>query len=68
MHLLADNTSPDQWSRVVIAYEALWTMQDKMAASPGQAQHIHAQLRGWLGEHVGEEVADNVCIVHAGRC
>ena len=65
--LLSDNTVADEWDRVVIAYEALWTMEDKVAATPDQAQHTHAQLRGWLREHVSEDVANKVRIVHAGE-
>ena len=65
--MLADNTAAGEWDHVVIAYEALWTMKDKVAATPDQAQHIHAQLRGWLREHVSEEIANKVRIVHAGE-
>lgn len=61
------------WADVVIAYEPVWAIGTGKVATPAQAQETHAELRKWIAENVGEEVAASVRIqyggsVSAGNC
>ena len=38
-------------SRIVIAYEPVWAIGTGKSASPGQAQAVHAYIRGLLTQH-----------------
>ncbi|RXG58748.1 Triosephosphate isomerase [Armadillidium vulgare] len=54
------------WSRVVLAYEPVWAIGTGKTATPDQAQEVHAQLRQWLRDNVGAEVADSTRIIYGG--
>lgn len=54
------------WSRVVIAYEPVWAIGTGKVATPEQAQEVHADLRKFIAERVGKEVADKLRIVYGG--
>jgi len=58
--------SRDQWERVVIAYEPVWAIGTGVAASPEQAQEVHAALRKWITHNVSLEVAMALRIVYGG--
>ncbi|OQR76335.1 triosephosphate isomerase-like [Tropilaelaps mercedesae] len=62
----ADKIKPDQWARVVIAYEPVWAIGTGKTATPDQAQEIHAKLRDWLSKNVSEEVSLNTRIIYGG--
>jgi len=64
MKAIADNV--DDWSRVVIAYEALWTLDTGKPATPDQAQEVVGGIRKWLKENVSSEVAESTRILYAG--
>ncbi|XP_043720815.1 triosephosphate isomerase, cytosolic-like [Telopea speciosissima] len=61
---IADRVS--DWSNVVLAYEPVWAIGTGKAASPAQAQEVHFELRKWLQQNVGAEVADSVRIIYGG--
>ena len=42
---------------LVVAYEPVWAIGTGLTASPGQAQEMHAFIRGVLGEHDGLDAA-----------
>ena len=44
-------------TRVVIAYEPVWSIGTGVTASPEQAQETHAALRKWIAENVSPEFA-----------
>lgn len=54
------------WSRVVLAFEALWASGTGVLATPGQVQAVLAMLRRWLRLNVGAKVADSTRIIYAG--
>ncbi|XP_053650254.2 triosephosphate isomerase-like [Cherax quadricarinatus] len=54
------------WSRVVLAFEALWASGTGVLATPGQVQEVLAELRQWLKDNVSNSVANNTRIIYAG--
>jgi len=52
-------------SRVIVAYEPVWAIGTGKTATPGQAQEVHAFLRGRLKEHWGDAAA-SVRILYGG--
>lgn len=54
------------WSRVVLAYEALWASGTGVLATPNQVQEVLFMLRRWLRLNVGNQVAENTRIIYAG--
>eukprot|EP00518_Triparma_eleuthera_P017536 CAMPEP_0197544876 /NCGR_PEP_ID=MMETSP1320-20131121/143_1 /TAXON_ID=91990 /ORGANISM="Bolidomonas sp., Strain RCC2347" /LENGTH=608 /DNA_ID=CAMNT_0043104325 /DNA_START=37 /DNA_END=1863 /DNA_ORIENTATION=+ len=62
----ADVFTPEDWKKVVIAYEPIWAIGTGLTATPEQAQETHADLRKYLGEIAGAEVAENTRILYGG--
>lgn len=58
--------SPDQISKVVIAYEPIWAIGTGKTASTEQAQEMHAHIRQVLVGKYGQEVANNISILYGG--
>lgn len=61
-----DELEPEQWSRLVIAYEPVWAIGTGKVASPEQAQDVHRFIRGWVAEKVSAEVAGALRIIYGG--
>jgi len=53
-------------SRVVIAYEPVWSIGTGVTASPEQAQETHAAIRAYLKEACDEKTADEIRIQYGG--
>jgi len=53
-------------SRIVIAYEPVWSIGTGLTASPKEAQDTHKAIRDWLKEAVSEEFAAAVRIQYGG--
>ena len=53
-------------ARVVIAYEPIWAIGTGKTATPGQAQEVHAFIRGILQELYGAALANDVRIQYGG--
>ncbi|KAK2954671.1 Triosephosphate isomerase [Blattamonas nauphoetae] len=66
MKAIAANVKPEEWSRVVIAYEPVWAIGTGVVATPQQAQDTQKDLREWIAKNVSEEVAKSVRIVYGG--
>jgi len=62
----ADVFSKEDWENVVIAYEPIWAIGTGLTATPEQAQETHADIRKYLGEIAGAEVAENTRILYGG--
>ena len=53
-------------SRVVIAYEPVWAIGTGVAATPEQAQDVHASIRAWLAANVSPAIAKATRIQYGG--
>ena len=62
---LADLTA-DQLTKVVIAYEPVWAIGTGEVATPEDAQEVCGAIRGWLAQHHGEAVAEQVRVLYGG--
>ncbi|KAL9126539.1 MAG: hypothetical protein Q9217_004419 [Psora testacea] len=57
----------DLWSRrIVVAYEPVWAIGTGKVATTDQAQEVHAAIRKWLGEEVGEAAREGTRIIYGG--
>jgi len=62
----ADVFSAEDWKNVVIAYEPIWAIGTGLTATPEQAQDTHADIRQYLGEIAGADVAAETRILYGG--
>jgi triosephosphate isomerase len=56
----------DAMANVTIAYEPVWAIGTGVTATPDQAQHVHAMVRGMLGEKYDAAVAEATRIQYGG--
>jgi len=63
---IADAVKPDDWSRIVIAYEPVWAIGTGLVATPEQAQAVHAEIRKWIGAQVSPAIAQATRIIYGG--
>lgn len=54
------------WDKVVIAYEPVWAIGTGLAATPDDAQEVHAAIRKDIAIKVSQSVADGVRILYGG--
>ncbi|KAH7542448.1 hypothetical protein FEM48_Zijuj02G0074900 [Ziziphus jujuba var. spinosa] len=54
------------WANIVLAYEPVWAIGTGKVATPAQAQEVHAELRKWLHDNAGAEVAASTRIIYGG--
>lgn len=52
----------------VIAYEPVWAIGTGRTASAQQAEEMHKNIRNWVTEAYGDEVAKAVTILYGGSC
>lgn len=60
--------SPEDFSKVVLAYEPVWAIGTGKTATAAQAQEIHAYIRSTIAEKYGQEIAGNTSILYGGSC
>ncbi len=58
--------SPEDFKKVVIAYEPIWAIGTGVTASDEQAQEMHAKIREHLASKYGAAVADEISILYGG--
>ncbi len=58
--------TPEQWSKVVIAYEPIWAIGTGKVATTAEAQDVHEAIRQWLRKEVSEKVAEDTRIIYGG--
>ncbi|OJD15052.1 triosephosphate isomerase [Emergomyces pasteurianus Ep9510] len=66
LNAVADRLSPQEWSKVVIAYEPIWAIGTGKVATTEQAQEVHASIRKWLSEQISPAAAEDVRIIYGG--
>merc|ERR1712228_897947 len=54
------------WDKFVIAYEPVWAIGTGKVATPEQAQETIANIRAFIKEKMGEDVARRVRIQYGG--
>ena len=54
------------WSQIVLAYEPVWAIGTGEAATPDQAQDMHAFIRKTLANAYAQSLADSVSILYGG--
>ncbi len=59
--------SPDDYAKVIIAYEPVWAIGTGKTATSEQAQEMHAFIRSFLADTFGE-LAENTPILYGGSC
>ncbi len=62
------NLSPEDFKKLVIAYEPIWAIGTGKTATSEQAQEIHAFIRSIIAEKFGDEIAEGVSILYGGSC
>lgn len=60
--------SPEDFSKIIIAYEPVWAIGTGKTATADQAQDMHAHIRGVIAAKYGKEIADNTSILYGGSC
>jgi triosephosphate isomerase len=60
------NLTPQQASRIIIAYEPVWAIGTGRTATPETAQQMHAFIRSRLKAMFGEDVAQGIRILYGG--
>ena len=63
---VAKKITPEQWKKVVIAYEPIWAIGTGKVATTEQAQEVHAAIRQWLEKEVNKTVAEETRIIYGG--
>ncbi|MEO5583480.1 MAG: triose-phosphate isomerase, partial [Saprospiraceae bacterium] len=58
--------SPEDFSKVIIAYEPIWAIGTGVTASPQQAQEMHEFIRSQVKNQYGIDLADNITILYGG--
>lgn len=58
--------SPEEFSKVIIAYEPVWAIGTGETASPQQAQEMHAEMRKSIARQYDQGLADDVSILYGG--
>jgi len=57
---------PEDWSKIVIAYEPVWAIGTGKVATSAQAQEVHAAIRPYLAKKVSPAVAESTRIIYGG--
>ncbi len=59
---------PEDFRKLVIAYEPIWAIGTGKTATEQQAQEMHGRLRNHIAEKYGEEIAEGISILYGGSC
>ena len=58
--------SPEEFSKIVIAYEPIWAIGTGKTASSDQVQEMHSTMRKQILEKYGEAIANDTSILYGG--
>lgn len=60
--------SPEDFGKIIVAYEPVWAIGTGKTATAEQAQDMHAHIRKVIENKYGKEIADNTSILYGGSC
>ncbi|MCH5232447.1 MAG: triose-phosphate isomerase [Muribaculaceae bacterium] len=60
--------TPEEFGKIIIAYEPVWAIGTGKTATSDQAQEMHAHIRKVIAQKYGVEIADNTSILYGGSC
>ena len=60
--------TPEEFGKIVVAYEPVWAIGTGKTATADQAQDMHAHIRKVIAEKYGQELADDTSILYGGSC
>lgn len=60
--------TPEQFKRVIIAYEPVWAIGTGLNATPEQAQEMHLYIRNRIAEKYDRQTAEDSIILYGGSC
>jgi triosephosphate isomerase len=60
--------TPEQFGKIIIAYEPIWAIGTGKTASSEQAQEMHLQIRKHVASKFGKDSADDLTILYGGSC
>jgi triosephosphate isomerase (TIM) len=60
------NVSPEEMSKVIIAYEPVWAIGTGKTASPEQAQEVHKFIRNLIKGKYGDSISEKIIIQYGG--
>lgn len=66
VHGSLEGLTPEEVSKLVIAYEPVWAIGTGLTASPEQAEEVHALIRSVLADNSGQDVSNAVRIQYGG--
>ena len=58
--------SPEDFGKIVLAYEPVWAIGTGKTATADQAQEMQAFIRKTLASKYGQEIAENTSILYGG--
>lgn len=58
----------EQIRNTIIAYEPVWAIGTGRTASSAQAEEMHAEIRSWIENKYGTDVAQQMTILYGGSC
>ncbi len=58
--------APNEFEKIIIAYEPIWAIGTGVTASPQQAQEMHAFIRKTIRLKYGEAISDAIRILYGG--
>lgn len=60
--------TPEEFTRVIIAYEPVWAIGTGVVATPEQAQEMHRYIRMLVEARYGSAIAGDLTILYGGSC
>ena len=57
LRAIADEITPEQWAKVVIAYEPVWAIGTGKTPDPEEIGATHSMIRSWISKNVNPMVA-----------
>lgn len=60
--------SPEDFSKLILAYEPVWAIGTGKTATADQAQEMHAFIRKTVADKYGKDIADHMSILYGGSC